>query len=163
MQTKDQQSSSGLLTVIFFFPLTWAHHYRIYQNYKPKPKEQKGKKKKKKDIYKGNWCEWKGNELADWGFYVKSGLGFQLQCCQHSPNIMSREEWGSPLQNRSWRQCLCQNHSDITTPGPCEHDTGTCCKTACRTNSVTTQAIWNECTHPTSPDLVDPSPYSRQV
>lgn len=40
-------------------------------------------------------------------------------------------------QNRSWRRPQCQNHSDFTTHGTCEHDTGARWKTACRTNSVT--------------------------
>lgn len=78
-----------------------------------------------------------------------------------SPPCVGQE--GVHPQNRSWRHHPCQNHSNFTTHGICEHNTGARWKTARRTNSVTAWAIWNECSRPTSLDLVDPYLYACQV
>lgn len=60
-----------------------------------------------------------------------------------SPPCVGQE--GVHPQNRSWRHHPCQNHSNFTTHGLCEHNTGARWKTAPRTNSVTAWAIWDEC------------------
>lgn len=60
-----------------------------------------------------------------------------------SPPCVGQEEVHP--QNGSWRHHPCQNHSNFTTHGLCEHNTGARWKTARRTNSVTAWAIWDEC------------------
>lgn len=121
----------------------------------------------------GGWCLWWGTwsgrlsiQCQGWVRFPASALstlsllsaGFMSLC---SPPRIGQD--GVRPQNRSWRRSPCQNHSDFTTHGTCEHDTDARWKTACRNNSVMARAIWNECSRPTSLDLVDPSPYYCQV
>lgn len=123
-------------------------------------------------IYKGGWCLRKGAWISRLSVQCQAWVRFPASALSTlTPTPGSTSLHGSPCvgqdgvcpQNRSWRHHPCQNHSDFTTHGTCEHDTKAWWKTACRTNSVTAGAIWNECSHPTSLDLVDPYPYSCQV
>ncbi len=125
------------------------------------------------DSYRGGWCLWRGTwsgrpsiQCQGWVRFPTSALSTLSLL---SPDFASLcgppriGQGGVRPQNRSWRRPPCQNHSDFTTHATCEHDTGARWKTACRNNSVTAPAIWNECSRSTSLDLVDPSPYSCQV
>lgn len=127
----------------------------------------------KTDSYSGGWCLWRGTwsgrqsiQCQGWVRFPASALSTLSLLSPGSGSLCAPPRIGQDgvcPQNRSWRRPPCQNHSDFTTHGTCEHDTGARWKTACRTNSVTARAIWNECSRPTSLDLVDPSLYSCQV